>query len=584
MRQIVKQIMLLSLCLLLAACTAEANDSAVEPAKPPTPSATETAAPAIDSNILLDSAGLTFRYDPILMGNAQVQEIAATANQGMFEQPTPAHTWIGFVPGGIQRDFSNHWVLQREPQIIFFNLNDFGSFAASDEQARQKIALFQQLLADRPDAFSDEIPVLPSINAAQMIRAQVEWLDFSGGAGVRFVTAYSQDSAPVSNDQLMYVFFGMTHDRSHGVTVVFPLMAAGLPETGQMSVAEDSALSQNYAAEMTATTAHINGLGNGDFDPSLFRLDALVQSITVPPLAEEYVVVAEEPRHGQVLVDTLIYSAPGGDKTIATLKAGEPVVINGSSSDGRRSRILCPDGTTRNCWVAVDAMQVTSLVEEPVSGVGMPGVGQVVQIAALSDNSIHAAASDKATLIGVLRAGEAVEVFGSDETGAWLNVACPRGIAHSCWVAADPAINQPTGFFAGDGWQEINTDYVSFRVPADWEPTALTPGYGSVLVDWHLGIPGLEGDQTLAFFVPPFETLMPGDLVSEYPFEIGGQPGSKWVRAGEGYVSYDYYTTGTGGTVAAGAGSFGIHITIPEADPDLESLMDMLAASVVFNK
>jgi hypothetical protein len=43
-----------------------------------------------------------------------------------------------------------------------------------------------------------------------------------------------------------------------------------------------------------------------------------------------------------------------------------------------------------------------------------------------------------------------------------------------------------------------------------------------------------------------------------------------------------YYSAGTAVTQAAGAGSFGIHVTIPEADPELESILDMVAFSVIF--
>jgi hypothetical protein len=212
----------------------------------------------------------------------------------------------------------------------------------------------------------------------------------------------------------------------------------------------------------------------------------------------------------------------------------------------------------------------------------MPEVGQVVQITAVSDNPIYAGPGEQAAPIGTLLAGEAVEIFGPDETGTWLNIACPRGIGIACWVVSDTAINEPTGFFAGDGWQDITGEYVSFRVPAGWQPTVITPGMGSVLHEWHLGIPGLESDQTVAFFAIPFDQLMPPDLVSESTIEIGGQPGAKWVRGGERYISYDYYTAGTAETQAASAGSFGIHVTVPEADPELESILDMLAHSVSF--
>ncbi len=127
-------------------------------------------------------------------------------------------------------------------------------------------------------------------------------------------------------------------------------------------------------------------------------------------------------------------------------------------------------------------------------------------------------------------------------------------------------------------------DYVNFRVPGHWQPTAVDLSPGSVLAEWHLGISGLEGDQVLAFSALPFADLSLNDLVSERPLAIGGQPGVKWLRGGEGYVSYDYVTAGSEAAQKGGAGSFGLHVTVAEAEPELESILDMVAASIIFNQ
>lgn len=58
----------------------------------------------------------------------------------------------------------------------------------------------------------------------------------------------------------------------------------------------------------------------------------------------------------------------------------------------------------------------------------------------------------------------------------------------------------------------------------------------------------------------------------------------KWLRGDEGYVSYDYVTAGSEAAQKGGAGSFGLHVTVAEADPELESVLDMVAASIIFNQ
>lgn len=129
----------------------------------------------------------------------------------------------------------------------------------------------------------------------------------------------------------------------------------------------------------------------------------------------------------------------------------------------------------------------------------------------------------------------------------------------------------------GDGWQIVEGDGVTFQVPVDWIIVEEEPGQGSVINQWRLGIPGVDGEQRVAFFELPFDQMQPPDVLSEYPFEIGGRPGTKWVRAGEGYVSYAYYTSADGE-----AGSFGIHVTVAEQEPELETVLDQVAMTVVF--
>jgi len=276
--------------------------------------------------------------------------------------------------------------------------------------------------------------------------------------------------------------------------------------------------------------------------------------------------------------------APAGETVIGHLAAGDGVVINGRTSDGARIRILCVDGTTGNCWVAGKLVRESALGDPVLAQYGGAVEGQVMQVQAVTENTIYASPSETATVIGKLLRGESVDVFAPDESMRWFNIACPRGIGVACWGVADPAVNQPVGSFGGDGWQDVTSDFVSFRVPKYWQPTFSSPGGGSVLAEWNLGIPGLESDQTAAFFVIPFAELQPSDITSAQGFEIGGQPGMKWVRGGIGYVSYDYYTAGTNGTQKAGAGSFGIHVTVAEADPELEANLDMVAASILFNQ
>lgn len=537
------------------------------------------------TNIQVNHAGISFSYDPTLLGDINIQEIAATADQGMFEQPSPAHTWIGFVPPGIQRDISNHWFLAWEPSLLFYNLNDFGSFALGDHYARERVDQFQELLDQRPLTFTNQIPVVPPINAGQVIRAQIKWLDFGNGVGVRFVTQFDQAANPINNEGLVYIFQGMTTDGMFGVTAVFPLDLDGLPANAAMNEADYNAFIENFDQEMAAFSEQLNSAADERYNPPLTQLDALLQSLNIIPAETDFARTLLDPAHALLLSDADLFTSPIGPETQGSLKAGKAVVINGLSTDGRRQRILCQDGATGNCWVEADALQLNIADADPVAYTGeFPQVGEAVQVTAVDGNPIYEGPGPTYRLIGELLAGESVELFGPDDSSQWLAIVCPRNLGETCWVTSDTAVNEPTGFFGGDGWQDITSEYVSFRVPGHWRPTAVEPTPGSVLAEWHLGIPGLEGDQVIAFSAVPFAELSLNDLVSEEPLQIGGLPGVKRLRGGDGYLSYDYNSAGTEAAHQAGVGSFGLHVTVAEADPELEMMLDMVAASIIFTK
>jgi len=46
------------------------------------------------TNVQIEYNGITFTYDPTLLGETNIQDVSATADQDMFGMPTPAHTRI----------------------------------------------------------------------------------------------------------------------------------------------------------------------------------------------------------------------------------------------------------------------------------------------------------------------------------------------------------------------------------------------------------------------------------------------------------------------------------------------------------
>ena len=226
--------------------------------------------------------GVSFQYDPYLATGIQPQIVAAfTEDNGMNYLLLPQHLAFTFANSYasaetlLQRQQLN---LETMPQIVVYPA---AAYSAMHPLARAQIEQLQALLATRMSIPGGTMPYLPLHNAAQVFHSQLAYLEFTNGAGVRYVTAFSQESSPITNQQLIYTFQGLTEDGQYYVAAFFPVMTAVLPDTVQVDDWE--AFSLNYATYVAETKAALNDLTPLDFTPDLSLLDAVVTSLQVEP-------------------------------------------------------------------------------------------------------------------------------------------------------------------------------------------------------------------------------------------------------------------------------------------------------------
>jgi hypothetical protein len=145
--------------------------------------------------------------------------------------------------------------------------------------AQEEIEKLQALLQTRPPAPEDPISLLPLINAAQVFHAQVKYLDFQNGSGVRYLTQYSQDIFPIVNQHLFYTFQGLTQDGAYYVVAAFAIDAAGFPD--EPDISDWEAFSAGYQDYLAATVSQLDALPSDQFEPDLALLDSVIQSLRV---------------------------------------------------------------------------------------------------------------------------------------------------------------------------------------------------------------------------------------------------------------------------------------------------------------
>lgn len=160
---------------------------------------------------------------------------------------------------------------------------DTADFRAVNPNAGEMLDRLQDLLDAQPAA-PDTIPLLPIFNAAQMITADVEYLEFEGGSGVRFVTQYGQAIWPINNHDLFYAFTGLSADGSKLVTAIMPLANQALPDDPDEVIAGDmDEFAQGYEAYIESIEAMLDSASPGSYTPNLDLLDGMMRSIQLTP-------------------------------------------------------------------------------------------------------------------------------------------------------------------------------------------------------------------------------------------------------------------------------------------------------------
>lgn len=233
----------------------------------------------------IDEYGVSFQYDPYLAAGIQPQIVNAfTEDNGMNYLLLPQHLSFTFLNSYadaeplLQRQQLN---LETMPQIVVYPAT---AYSAMHPLARTQIEQLQAMLAAQPSTPGGTMPYLPLHNAAQVFHSQLAYLAFTNGAGVRYVTAFSQDASPVTNQHLIYTFQGLTNDGQYYVAAFFPVKTAVLPDTVQVDDWE--AFSVSYSTYVAETKAALNDLTLLDFTPDFTRLDAVVASLRVEPDVE----------------------------------------------------------------------------------------------------------------------------------------------------------------------------------------------------------------------------------------------------------------------------------------------------------
>jgi len=239
----------------------------------PTPTATQPLPP---TPLLLSVTyeGLNFSFDPLVASDATNTTLPAVKQDEGAPWEIQPETIRSELKGyALKESFT-------KPVILLYPVKDFQQIS---DQAAKVIEELRQVLATRPSVAPEQgLPFLPFWNAAQLLRTKIAYLDFANGSGVRYLTQYGQDAAPINNTYLFYTFQGLTADGKYYISAILPAANPILPPDNSIIPGGDyGKFTDNFAGYLKDIEFALNSQPDDSFQPHLTLLDNLVKSIKV---------------------------------------------------------------------------------------------------------------------------------------------------------------------------------------------------------------------------------------------------------------------------------------------------------------
>lgn len=193
----------------------------------------------------------------------------------------PAHLRFRFDNDRLADDF----FAPRQRQLLILPLEAYRAQFSGDALAEfdATIARLKNILETRPETITETIPLLPSVGGDQVLRSQIGYLDFDGGACVRFISAYRFDVSAITDADTLYTCQGLSSDSKYYVSFMYPVSSTALPASARrVTRAEQARIERDYPAYLQRVQAALDRLTSRGFRPTLAQLDAVVKTLKLP--------------------------------------------------------------------------------------------------------------------------------------------------------------------------------------------------------------------------------------------------------------------------------------------------------------
>ncbi len=191
--------------------------------------------------------------------------------------------WWDLNPELRQIDFQDYALTGtfHEPVIRVYPVDEL---IAVNPEAKETVDNLSALLDEQLPFVEGNLPFLPMFNAGQVFHAQMMYLDFQNGSGVRYTTVFAQSASPIANESLFYTYQGLTDDGQYYFSAILPVNSSILPETADEIPGGDyQAFVDGYATYLEDTVDSLNAEDPDAVEPNLFLLDEMIASFEIAP-------------------------------------------------------------------------------------------------------------------------------------------------------------------------------------------------------------------------------------------------------------------------------------------------------------
>ena len=172
-----------------------------------------------------------------------------------------------------------------EPAIYVYPVDEY---VQMNNDVATLVGQLKTIISSQGQPLPENLPFLPTFNAAQVFHSNEQVQKFQNGTGIRFLTQYAQAPYPVNNNSLFYTFQGLTNDGAYYISAILPINAAFLSPDGNPNtplpadgVPFDWNNFENIPAHFELVKQKLNATDPNAFTPSLTNLDTMIQSVRI---------------------------------------------------------------------------------------------------------------------------------------------------------------------------------------------------------------------------------------------------------------------------------------------------------------